>query len=280
MEFHRHDFLGEVSFVLGSVLTQPGGSLTSSLGSTSCKVTIHAETISSDTQDVVLNITGKKLANKDGFFGTSDPYLVISRLNEDGSYLRVFQNEPVMNNLNPVFPSIVTTSQVLCNNDLYRPLRIEVYDWDSNGKSDFMGMVDTSLNQLTTTSTFDVIEPKKQEKSKKYINSGTLTIQMTMKPRASLAQYIEGGLEISLMVAIDYTLSNGLPSDKNSLHYLSEGYNSYQTVICAVGSIVEAYDSDCMFPVFGFGAKLHTRMYIASFLSSFLIDAEHRDCLV
>ena len=30
---------------------------------------------------------------------------------------------------------------VLCNGDKYRPLKLEIFDWDSNGKHDTMGHV-------------------------------------------------------------------------------------------------------------------------------------------
>jgi len=29
----------------------------------------------------------------------------------------------------------------LCNGDIYRPLRIEIFDWDKNGKHQSMGVV-------------------------------------------------------------------------------------------------------------------------------------------
>jgi len=59
------------------------------------------------------------------------------------------------------------------------------------------------------------------------------------------------------MVAIDYTASNGDPSQTNSLHYFQPGVmNQYSQVIHAVGNILAAYDSDNMIPVYGFGARL------------------------
>ena len=54
------------------------------------------------------------------------------------------------------------------------------------------------------------------------------------------------------MAAIDYTASNGNPSDRSSLHYLGEG-NQYQNCLLNVGAVVEPYDTDRSFPVFGFG---------------------------
>ena len=56
-------------------------------------------------------------------------------------------------------------------------------------------------------------------------------------------------------MAIDFTDSNGQPSQPNSLH--AQGpQNQYAAAIMQVGSIIEPYDQDRMFPTFGFGAKL------------------------
>ena len=68
-----------------------------------------------------------------------------------------------------------------------------------------------------------------------------------------------GGLEISLMVAIDFTASNGPPYDASSLHFMSPGgtvYNQYQQAILSIGRILEDYDHDKMYPVYGFGGKV------------------------
>ena len=64
------------------------------------------------------------------------------------------------------------------------------------------------------------------------------------------------------MVAIDFTGSNGSPSDPSSLHYCnpslySQGvYNQYEKAILYVGRVLEYYDKDKLFPCYGFGACL------------------------
>ena len=55
-----------------------------------------------------------------------------------------------------------------------------------------------------------------------------------------------------MVTAIDYTASNRDPSDPNSLHSLGP-QNEYIKALYSVGHIVEPYDSDRSFPVFGFG---------------------------
>jgi len=67
---------------------------------------------------------------------------------------------------------------------------------------------------------------------------------------------VSGGCELNVVVAIDFTGSNGDPRQPGTLHYLhAGGRNDYEKAISAIVSILEKYDSDRKFPVLGFGAK-------------------------
>jgi hypothetical protein len=68
----------------------------------------------------------------------------------------------------------------------------------------------------------------------------------------NFVDYLRSGWGISLMVAIDFTGSNGEINDPKSLHYMN-AFNQYEQAIQAVGAILEPYDTDKMFPVYGFG---------------------------
>ena len=74
--------------------------------------------------------------------------------------------------------------------------------------------------------------------------------EVRVKP--SFVDYLRAGWEVSLTVAIDYTASNGNPSDPSSLHFMGAN-NAYEAAIFNVGQVVEPYDSDKQFPTFGFG---------------------------
>ncbi len=67
--------------------------------------------------------------------------LSYNRLNEDGAYTVVWKSEKIDNSLNPVWATVKIPMHVLCNGDKYRPLKLEIFDWDSNGKHDTMGHV-------------------------------------------------------------------------------------------------------------------------------------------
>jgi hypothetical protein len=60
------------------------------------------------------------------------------------------------------------------------------------------------------------------------------------------------------MVAVDYTGSNGNPMNPGTLHHMDpRGFpNQYQSAITSVGSILQEYDTDKMFPMWGFGARI------------------------
>lgn len=77
--------------------------------------------------------------------------------------------------------------------------------------------------------------------------------------RPSMIDFMRSGWKISLNVSIDFTASNGELSDRYSLHYVDPSnplkMTAYEQAIFQVGNILEPYDDDKMFPVFGFGAK-------------------------
>lgn len=58
-----------------------------------------------------------------------------------------------------------------------------------------------------------------------------------------------------MIVAIDFTKSNGNRLNADSLHFVnSKNPNQYQKAILAISDILMKYDTDKKIPCFGFGA--------------------------
>lgn len=77
--------------------------------------------------------------------------------------------------------------------------------------------------------------------------------ELVSKP--SFVDYLKGGLELNMIIAVDFTGSNGIPTSPSSLHYMNpQGPNQYQAAIMAISNILMNYDSDKRIPCFGFGA--------------------------
>ena len=54
-------------------------------------------------EEMAVQFKGVKLANMDGLFGKSDPFLCFYRISEDGSWLKVHSTEFIKDNLNPIW---------------------------------------------------------------------------------------------------------------------------------------------------------------------------------
>ncbi|XP_034154250.2 copine-4 [Pangasianodon hypophthalmus] len=259
------DFLGAMECTLGQIVSQR--KLSKALlkqGNTAGKssITVTAEELSGNDDYVELAFSAKKLDDKD-FFSKSDPFLEIFRVNDDGTGSLVHRTETIMNNLNPVWKSFKVSLNTLCSGDHERELKCTVWDWDSNGKHDFIGEFQTTFKDLKTAMDgkqiqWECINPKYQVKKKNYRNSGVVILnQCKIIKMHSFLDYIMGGCQIQFTVAIDFTASNGDPRNSCSLHYIHPYQpNEYLKALVAVGEICQDYDSDKMFPAFGFGAQI------------------------
>eukprot|EP00968_Pinguiococcus_pyrenoidosus_P003495 scaffold228_cov312-Pinguiococcus_pyrenoidosus.AAC.13 len=269
-DLSRHDYVGEARFTVGALMGVDGGKPGYARRPLKFNnrqrgwLQVFAEESVSSSEYLEVQFRGRKLSNKDGLLGKSDPYIVAKRLREDGGWTTVWQSEVVNNNLSPTWRIARIPLRQLCAGDRMRPLRMEVWDYDRRGEHDYMGGFETSVEEILSDSsgsdpTFQVIEEEMKKKKKKYRNSGEVSVvhrEILVKP--SFSDYLRGGMELSMMVAIDYTASNGSVTQPTSLHYMdpSGRPNTYESAIQAVGSVIEPYDSDRQFPVYGFGGKV------------------------
>ncbi|XP_009881527.1 PREDICTED: copine-8 [Charadrius vociferus] len=261
----KHDFLGQMFCTLGEIVGSQGSRLEKSIvgipGKKCGTVIVTAEELGCCRDSVLMQFCANKLDKKD-FFGKSDPFLVFHRSNEDGSFTICHKTEVIKNTLNPVWQAFKISVRALCNGDYDRTIKVEVYDWDRDGSHDFIGEFTTSYRELSRGQSqfnvYEVINPKKKGKKKKYVNSGTVTLlSFLIETEVSFLDYIKGGTQINFTVAIDFTASNGNPSQPTSLHYMNPyQLNAYGMALKAVGEIIQDYDSDKMFPALGFGARL------------------------
>ncbi|XP_055086168.1 copine-3-like isoform X1 [Periophthalmus magnuspinnatus] len=258
------DFLGQLECTLGQIVSsrkftkplllrdkRPAGRGT---------ITICAEE-RTDNRVVDFEMSARNLDKKD-FFGKSDPFLEFYRETENGWQL-CHRTEVVKYNLNPVWKPFRVSLQSLCNCDVEKSIKVDCYDYNNSGSHDFIGSFQASVSQIqqasqTYAAEFECINSKKKQKKKGYKNSGVIVIKKCkIIKEYTFLDYIMGGCQLNFTIAIDFTGSNGDPRTPQSLHYINpQGYNEYLAAIWAVGNVIQDYDSDKMFPAFGFGAMI------------------------
>ncbi|XP_060087039.1 RNA-binding protein 12 isoform X3 [Heteronotia binoei] len=264
-DLNDDDYLGGVECTLGQIVSskiiirplelkkgKPAGKGT---------ITISADEIK-DTRVVSMEVEARNLDKKD-FLGKSDPFLEFYKQSDSGKWQLVYRSEVIKNNLNPCWRKFSVPLQTFCSGDFNTPIKVHCTDYDSDGSHDLIGSFETSLSQLqkacgSSPVEFECIHPEKKRKKKSYKNSGIVRVKSCkIETEYSFLDYIMGGCQINFTVGIDFTGSNGDPKSPDSLHYISpNGINEYLTAIWTVGNVIQDYDTDKLFPAFGFGAQV------------------------
>lgn len=285
-DLKEHDFVGGAIFTLGELMGAGGCTIARPLGSGKAFTVLTGQEII-ETREVlefrfagqdlgVLDRTKKNkiLAAKDTVsnikksaldkFDAPDPYFCLEQLNEeDQSWSVVWKSEVIMDTKFPTWNVARLPLQLLCqDDDPHKDLKITIWEWNRFTAHELVGYVMTSVNELVTKAkrgipVLDVmVDKKKIFGGVKPIKAGSLKV---LKSRIhhipSMLQYLSGGCELDLMVAIDCTLNNGNPSQQDGLHYSSESWlNDYQAILFKIGSVFDSYEGQD-FVLWGYGAK-------------------------
>lgn len=251
------DFLGEYETTLANIVSNSGrqfhGKLIHKTVRNAGHIIIVTEEVTACKQNIQLEFHAKHL-DKLCMFVRNDPFLVLYRSNEDGSSSVVARTEVVHSTQNPKWQPITTKARTLCNGDYERSIKIECYDNRSNGAHKLIGSAHTCLNILSKgagdENNYVLRNPKKQHKKE---HSGFLElVNISISEEISFFDYIRSGTQVHFAVAIDFTASNKIPTDPQSLHYLSPHRpNSYEIALKSVGEILQHYDTSRMYPAFG-----------------------------
>lgn len=216
-------------------------------------------------------------------FRNNDPFLVISRMNEDGTYSVVTRTEDAESSQNPEWKPLKIRLAALCHGDFDRKIKIECFSDRGNGYHKLIGACFTTINELNVISqeetSLTLIHEEKQKSDPNYVNSGTLyVIKNSMAQEITFLDYIQGGTQMHFAVAIDFTSSNGKHTDSDSLHYLcDEKMNNYELALRGVGETLQHYDSDQLFPAFGmFLKRCHFRNHFNCIFNIFYFSYRFR----
>mmetsp|Transcript_10701 Transcript_10701/g.28145 ORF Transcript_10701/g.28145 Transcript_10701/m.28145 type:complete len:510 (+) Transcript_10701:1126-2655(+) len=250
------DHLGKVETTLDDVVAAPGAVYEADLlrgKKFSGKVAVTVEQTESQSVRVKGEFSGFELEKMDRF-GKSDPYFLLKL--EIAPRTVFFRSKTIPKNLNPHWEPFKCDIPPTHANVRFI---VEVFDEDRASADDLIGATTPFyLSELAQNPReLELINPKKVGK-RKYKNSGSLSLKsFTVVELPSFFHYVYSGCRLNFSVAIDFTASNGDPSNPASLHYFDPSKpNQYVQALSAVGQVLNAYDTDHMYPALGFGGKL------------------------
>lgn len=259
-DYDGSDFLGYFETTLSEIVSFSGrqfvGKLWGRSGENFGELVIVCEEVISCKQIAEIQFSAQNLPST-GWLClayNSNAFLVISRSNEDGSHSVVTKTEVVDNTQNPIWRPFTIRATSLCNGDFERTIKIDCYDYKSDGDHKLIGTCYSSLRRLSTPNEPPmVLENERKRKQDPNHSAGLLKVHhVRIIEELSFLDYIRGGTQIHFALAIDFTASNGDRSLPQSLHYISPNQlNFYENALHGVGDIIQYYSSSKQFPAFG-----------------------------
>ncbi|CAN8068768.1 unnamed protein product [Agarophyton chilense] len=266
-DLSRHDFIGEVRCTVAQVVLADNQTLqlpvrlpaknTADRG----LLTIRSEEQKGDLGDnVTLQFSAFHLSRK-----IRRPFYVLSRQNNDATFSTVCYSEVHQSytggDNETVFRPISKSLARLVNGNMDRLLQIQFYNFKSSGGYYKGGCATFSLRQAKNAAINPMankFELNKRKKNGTQHAAGTLLVKKCdISVPYSFIDYIQNGVIINTVIAVDMSNSNGNPADPTSLQYKNRTTpNEYVIALRAVGSVLAAYDTTKTFPAFGFGAAL------------------------
>ncbi|CAG8544816.1 12004_t:CDS:10 [Acaulospora morrowiae] len=259
-DWRDQEFIGQFDCDLGSILGSPGGKIKGRLispkhhGKKRGFIIITAEEVSSSKREAKLQFRAHNVG-KGGLFETKpNLFFTFSRINEDKTFSPVYESIDVTST-SPLWPAFTIRESTLCNGDPNRTIMFQVHQRKKNDTPSIQGQYSLTLREIMTGNRrFPLQSPSGHTKKNAYIE----ILQAQIEEPPTFLDYIIGGMRVNLVVAIDFTTSNGDPRSLKSLHYAcGTKDNDYQKAIRNVGSILESYDHNRRFPVYGFGGKFN-----------------------
>ncbi|PNH12071.1 Protein BONZAI 3, partial [Tetrabaena socialis] len=254
--------LGSAEFLLSEVVVAKGKKLGRTLSlpdgrpSQSTAVLVVEELANcKETFKIMFKATRIKNIER---FGKSDPFLQISRAQDDtGAWVPVYKTAVRKDNLNPAWDEAVVRAAQLNNGDMVRPLLVQVFDYEVSGAHRELGRCEMSTERMQELAAqHGAVVSLLPPPGKKPGDYGALQItQFKVETRSTFIDYISGGTEIGFVVAVDFTASNGDPRNQSSKHYLAGGPTQYEQAVMGIGQVIEYYDYDKLFPMYGFGGQ-------------------------
>lgn len=155
---------------------------------------------------------------------------ILRAIPKSDAFTLVYQSPLVYNTQHPVNQPQVIAMQVLCNSDYTRRIKFSAV----SAKGHEINSVVTTVNSLLE---HKILSGKVGSKF------ALQSFELFEKP--TIIDYLRSGWSVSLVIAVDFTASNGDPKTEYSNHTLvKEEMNDYEKVLFDIGTVIEMENLD------------------------------------
>ena len=249
IEINYNDNIQVVNTSLGNILGSKGLFVEMPFfykGSTDdCSVIIRAVVIKDENKNRVITIN---LITDLSNLPYSDYFVVIYNWHHPRRKEKVWKSKETPGK-EIIFTADMITLQDLCLGSYNRKITIEYYGIYCG----FVGSVIKTLGQLKDAmDNRDKIQILNEDGKE----MGYFYVSFSIENRSRFIDLIENGLQIKLSFAIDFTNSNLVYTNPNSLHYIGnhEKLNPYENCLRCFGELISSYDFNHKIALHGFGA--------------------------
>ncbi|EGR30297.1 hypothetical protein IMG5_135630 [Ichthyophthirius multifiliis] len=196
--------------------------------------------------------SGVKLINVD-FWTLTDPFLRFYSYNHKGEKVLVFENEVIKNNLDPVWKSHKQSITKLCQGDFDKKILVECWDHERTGGHRIVGSIESTMKEFIKTQGQKHELQNEERKKKGQKDLGFLLVQNIKITPPTFIDYVQGGYQINVIAAVDFTASNGDINDPISLHSSDLLKNQYLQTLKKTLNVLLQFDSNKRIKLYGFG---------------------------
>eukprot|EP00850_Spirogloea_muscicola_P007921 SM000041S15480 [mRNA] locus=s41:308659:313816:+ [translate_table: standard] len=224
---------------------------------------VRAEAREVDKANARVTLTLGMLKSSCRADGKKSFLLCLGKLEQDGEVL-LYRTERAKGVPELAWQPLDLSLQQLCDADLEKIMVLRLYKLDSQGKSRLSGSAQVPAKKLLTSATSSedgtVIEFRKEDGNKS--GGHFICRKCSLLPQPSFLDFIRAGWGLSLMIGVDFTVSNGTVSAPGTLHYVDPAgkrLNAYQEVMEEFSKVLLPYGTDGQIHAWGFGARLQDK---------------------
>lgn len=241
----KSEIIGFATFTLSTILANKFYKIDikSNSGSKAGQLLVEYEKIEKQPYRYSIDFKASEVKNVE-WFSNSDPFLRIykpefayrkkRKIKEipKNEWALVYESEPISNQLNPDWKPFSMQASKFCYGDVDTIMRIEIWDYSKSGKHTFISMGFFYVkNYLDTKGT----QIKTYDSNKK--PAGSIIVEkFEVEMDFTVVDYLDSGLQLSTVIALDFTASNGHYKKPDSLHYIDRDDNPYIQVIRSLGN--------------------------------------------